>query len=230
MKKMKKINLILLLIAGLAFNYNSQAQSLGFDTPPMFPTTAALNDTNPVFVNLGIKNYGNAPFTGSNPIYLVTRVTSGGNLISIDSSMNVINQATIQPGSTYNFTYVEPYNSGRYVVGIDVVVIWPKSFGVPTHDSITYVIQITPPASIQEMLAENGIAVYPNPCSNNLNIEYTGLNNPIERVRVFDMKGTLIFSKTRNEVIDFSQIPEATYVVEVSFQSGMRRVMRVQKQ
>lgn len=227
---MKKINLILLLFAGLAFNFNAQAQSLGFDTPPIFPTTAALNDSTPLFVNLGIKNYGTAPFSGVNPIKIITQVTSSGSLVSIDSSMNTINQAAIQPGSVYNFTYFEPYNSGRYVVGIDVVVIWPKSFGVPTHDSITYVIQITPQVSIQEMLAENGIAVYPNPCSNYLTIENSRVQNPIEHVRIYDMKGRLILSKQRSEVIDFSQIPEATYLVEVAFQSGMRKVMRVQKQ
>ena len=225
---MKKHILLLLFTLGL-LSKNAFSQSLGFNTPPVFPTSASLNDSIPTIVTLGIKNYGVTQFAGNTPIFLMTQVSNSGTVISLDS-MNVINQALIQPAATYNYSYIEPYNSGRFVVGIDVVVIWPKALGASTHDSITYIIQITPQVSVEEMLAENGFAVYPNPCNNTLTIENNAIENPIEQVRVYDMKGVLMLVKNRNEPIDFSQIPDAVYVLEVYFKSGMRKVMRVQKQ
>lgn len=229
---MKKIIqfLSILLFVGLVSSSPVKGQSLGFDTPPIFPQTVALDDSMPTMIPMGIKNYGTTAFVGNTPIFIVTEVKSSGLFVSRDSSLNVINQATIPPGQTYFYTYFEPYNTGRYVVGIDVVVIWPKAVGYPTHDSITYVIQITPAVGVAELLAENGFSVYPNPCSDQLNIVNLQPSNPIERVRIYDLNGKPVLDKLRGESIDFSFIPEAVYFVEVYYKSGMRKVMKVQKE
>lgn len=220
----------ILLFVGLLNSSPVKSQSLGFDTPPVFPQSIALDDSVPTIVPMGIKNYGTVAFAGNTPIYIVTKVMSSGLLVSRDSSFNVITQANIPPGQTYVHSYFEPYNTGRYVVGIDVVVIWPKAVGYPTHDSITYVIQITPAVGVAELLAENGFSVYPNPCSDQLNILNLQPSNPIERVRIYDLSGKSIMDKLRGELLDFSNIPEAVYFVEVTYKSGMRKVMKVQKE
>ncbi len=229
---MKNFLHLFMLLSFLCFSAKSFAQgpSLGFDTPPVFPQTIALDDSAGLSVQMGIKNYGTASFLGNTPIYIVTKVMSSGLLISRDSSFNSIPQATIPSGQVYPFTYYEPYNTGRFAVGIDVVVIWPKAAGVATHDSITYIIQITPAVGLAELLAKNGLSVYPNPCVELLTIANQHPENPIERVRIYDLSGTLLLEKNRTEHIDLSKIPAAVYMVEVLQKSGMRKVMKVQKQ
>ena len=229
---MKKYLLSLLLFFSLAFSNKSFAQlpSLGFSGPAFFPDSVVL-DTVPYLVSMSIKNYSNnVPFPSLDTIKIITQVSVGGQVYSTDSSNMFAMTTALNPGSTYPFMYYEPYNSGRFAVGIDVVVIWPKALGATTHDSLEYIIKILSPSAVSELLSDDGISVYPNPCADVLTIENKHPQNPIERVSIFDIKGKLILSKSRKEQIDLSQIPAATYIIEFSYKSGMHKFMRVQKE
>ena len=221
----KAITIISLLLCVLLSKESNAQASLGFDPNffPNFPFARNLGDTG--MFRLSLKNFSNTSFNGA--ITLVTQVMGGA--LSIDTS-NIIPQTTIAPNDTVGYNFQENYSSNRFAVGIDVVVIWPKSVNAVTHDSIMYVVQISDPSSVASILNENGISIYPNPFANTFIIENRHPSNPIEQVRVFDLNGKLILSKTREEIIDLSSIPNDLYVVELFYKSGMRKVMKVQKQ
>ena len=224
---MKKAITIISLLLCVLLNKESKAQaSLGFNPNffPNFPFAKNLGDSGSF--HLSIQNFSNnTSFNGA--ITLVTQVMGGA--LSIDTS-NYIPQTSIAPNDTVGYNFQENYSPNRFAVGIDVVVIWPKSVGATTHDSIMYVVQISDPSSVASILNENGISIYPNPFANTFIIENRHPSNPIEQVRVFDLSGKLILSKTREEIIDLSSIPNDLYVVELFYKSGMRKVMKVQKQ
>ena len=224
---MKKAITIISLLLCVLLNKESNAQaSLGFDPNffPNFPTSQNLDDS--AYFTLRIKNFSNnTSFNGA--ITLITQVMGG--TLSIDSS-NYIPQTSIATNDTISYNFHENYPASRFAVGIDVVVIWPRAVGATTHDSIMYVVQISDPSSVASILNENGISIYPNPFASTFIIENKHPSNPIEQVRVFDLSGKLILSKTREEIIDLSSIPNDLYVVELFYKSGMRKVMKVKKQ
>ena len=110
-----------------------------------------------------------------------------------------------------------------------MVVIWPKALGVSSV-STTYVIQIVSANGVEELLAADGISVYPNPCNEQLNIKNLAPENPIEQVRFLDADGKLILMRTRQQRIDLSEIPNGMYMVELYYKSGARKILKVQKQ
>ena len=110
------------------------------------------------------------------------------------------------------------------------MVIWPRAANTLTHDSITYQINITGIHNLANTLTENGISVYPNPFTSSFTIKNKYPANPIEKINVYTLSGELLFSKTRDESIDFTAFEDAVYVVELFYKSGMRKVMKVQKQ
>jgi hypothetical protein len=228
MKKIFTILLFLLLISNVNKTY-AQGPSLGFDTLavfPSFPDSVTLGDT--VSITLVIKNHGNAPFSG--PISLFTQIKDSTNTaVSLDST--AIGQVSIGSGTNFPFTYTEVYSIARnFFVGIDVVVIWPKAVGVPTHDSLKYIVTIYSPSSVSRMLVENGIQVFPNPFTDHFNVLDKAAQNKIERVSIYDIKGILIRSYFPNETVDLSSIPNAFYLVELHYKTGMRKYVKVQKQ
>ncbi|MES1226465.1 MAG: T9SS type A sorting domain-containing protein, partial [Bacteroidota bacterium] len=214
---------------------HAQIASLGFDTLfPIFPPfdTTAVQDSSFAVRAVRIKNFGNDTLfiNSSTPVKFMTQVSQGGSQVSLDSTFNIIIQGTLWPDSTINVNYFEPYNANRFPVGIDVVVIWPKAAGADVHNTITYTIEIFAQTAIAELLAEDGILVYPNPCIDRLSIENKKPLNPIEQVRIYDFQGRLLLSKSRDETIDLSQLPNASYVLELSFRSGTKKSLRFQKQ
>lgn len=230
---MKKYIRILLLLFTAAFSNQSLAQlpSLGFSGPVFFPDSANLDDSIPSMIPMTIKNYSNnVSFPLYDTIKIVTQVSVGGAVYSTDSSNIFTIPTVLSPGSTYPFLYYEPYNSNRFAVGIDVVVIWPKAFGAITHDTLSYTIHILPPTAVAEILAEDGISVFPNPCQDRITITNKFPSNPIEQVRIYDLKGNLLLTKYRKDCIDLTQIPSATYLIEISYKSGLHKFMRVQKE
>ncbi len=221
--------LLFVLAISTSEKANAQGPSLGFDTLqglPDFPDSLTLGDT--ATFNLQIKNYGNSPFSG--PIYIISQIQdTTGNAISTDSSL--VAQATIAQGTLFTVTYTEEYSAARnFFVGIDVVVIWPKAVGVPSHDTLTYSVQIYSPSSVSKLLVENGIQIFPNPFSNQFSIVNSSAQNKIERVSILDMKGKLLLTKKPDEILDLSAIPDAVYIVEIRFKTGMRKIVKVQKQ
>ena len=229
---MKNSILLILFLFSLSLckQVNAQGPSLGFDTSqgaPNFPDTVILGD--PASFTLKIKNWGNSSFSGAFSIERQIKDSTG----SIVDSATIIStqQAAIAQGTIFNYTFADTFSLARhFFVGIDVVVIWPKAAGTATHDSLTYVVHVLSPNSVSNLLAENGISVYPNPCSDLLIIENKRPENPIEQVRIYDMKGKLILSKNRDELIDLSQLQNALYMVELKYKSGMRKILKVQKQ
>jgi len=62
--------------------------------------------------------------------------------------------------------------------------------------------------------------IYPNPVKNKLFIEYILFNNPSNSIKVFDLNGKLLFSKTINmsfgiERINVSSLSPGTYIVKL---------------
>jgi hypothetical protein len=231
MKTCKKL-LLILFVFGISLKGYAQTPSIGFDSIPVFFPSFALQDTTTVTVPMQLKNYGATSFTASLglPIKIMTEVFQNFLSVSLDSTNNVIQQAVLLPGSTLLFNYFESYDANRFPAGIDVVVIWPKVAGAPIFNNTSYVVQVFAQVGVSELLVEDGIKVFPNPCSELLTIENRVSNNPIEQVRIYDLNGKLLLSKSRYQTIDLTQLPNATYVLDLLLKSGDRKVMRFQKQ
>jgi Secretion system C-terminal sorting domain len=232
MKTYKKLFLILCVLGSSLKGY-TQTTSIGFDSLfPVFFPQSVVQDSSVAFLTLKLKNYGTNSFTASlgSPIKIMTQVYQNGFAVSLDTTNNVIQQAVLLPDSTILYNYFEPYDANRFPVGIDVVVIWPKIVGAPIFNTINYTVQVSAQVGVSELLIEDGIKVFPNPCSDLLSIENRVSNNPIEQVRIYDLKGKLLLSKSRYQTIDLTQLPNATYVLDLVLKSGDRKVMRFQKQ
>jgi hypothetical protein len=70
------------------------------------------------------------------------------------------------------------------------------------------------PAEVEEN--ENEISIYPNPVSNNLNVNVDGLEN----VKIYNSQGQLVLEDSKN-TIDASMLPNGLYFVEVKTSNGL---------
>ncbi len=75
--------------------------------------------------------------------------------------------------------------------------------------------------SIGEKKIVNKVAIYPNPCNNELNINLN--QNVVTQFLIFDMQGKLIFEKSINAYynkIDLSYINDGVYILKINNGSG----------
>ncbi len=70
--------------------------------------------------------------------------------------------------------------------------------------------------------ARLGLAIYPNPSSNTVNIKYTTDVNQFQKLSVFDMSGQLMISKIQPvEILDVSDYPNGIYTFRLETKEGI---------
>jgi hypothetical protein len=124
-------------------------------------------------------------------------------------------------------TYAQP---GHYNVCLSV----SNAFCSDMHcDSSFYVFKtegglithlvIQAPTGIEQIESAQGIKIYPNPATNELNIYSNGL--PVEQVRLFSIDGRLIAEvKKGTSKIDISNFAKGAYIAEVKLQNSTKKI------
>ena len=225
---MKRRLSVLCLAFLFAFMQRSGAQQtlIGFDTTFNFVTPASVLQGDTASFLVRIKNYGN--FQTDSSLQVLSGIMGSGflNSIAVEPTFPTLSNTILQPSDTVITRVITNYSASRFALGIDVVVIWPKAINAITTDSLIYSINVNPNA-ITEVLNDNGFKVFPNPFSNSITIN---TSNPVERINLYTASGQLIFSKSKTETINLSQLENAIYYLELKYKSGTRKRIKVMKQ
>ncbi len=203
----------------------AQFAKLGFDSNQCFFPNTIIQDSS--FVNsLAVISVNGVPYSGTITV-MVSTMDSSGNLTLIDSSFS--QQTSVTPGTATNLVYLQHYSSQHFGLGIDVVVIWPKAVGTLPPDTIIYTVFVMP-NGIADLFNQEGVSIYPNPCTSVVSIQNKQPKNAIEQVRIFDIHGKLILTSNTATPIDVSELNAANYLVEIRYKSGTRKIMKIQKE
>lgn len=215
-KAMKKLFLVALLSFFIGGNSYSQSLSIA-DTL----TALSIPDT----VNYGsntsysvIVEYFGGVFNGT--AYLVAGVDSSGGLQSIDT---VASQVVSFTGNDSIFFNVPDTfdNINGYRFGGNVVVIWPVAIGLNTLDTFrtdVFVIQSVGINDFQHLY--DLISIYPNPAKNYICLEKSEQNIDVKRVRIYNLKGQLIYDEKFRSKINISQLSKGLYFLKLESDEG----------
>jgi len=128
--------------------------------------------------------------------------------------------------SCYNFIINDSYSDGFTEGGGSVAMHWNDElilfFTQAEHDDSSYTaVFCVNEYSVDEILKNNIVNVYPNPTAGKLNIEYTPESDTSIRIAVTNMLGKIIFiqdyptSGFRSACIDLGSYPAGLYNVSV---------------
>ena len=209
---MKRAYLLLSFLLGLlALNSNAQNVSLRVDSILGIPDTVYPGQV--VSYSVVLKNNGFIPYQG--PLQLAMDNGQGQIAYLYFSATPVV----VLPGSTYTITgSTVTIDSSFFRPGGNVVVVWPYTSQLIQYTPRTFTTYVvTNLQGIDEPSFSETIRMYPNPANSFLTIENT--NPCIGRVRIFDLKGRIVFSehydKEKNIRFALEGLPSGLYSVEV---------------
>ena len=133
----------------------------------------------------------------------------------VENASIAINQGRLVSGSKIQTEYLEN-NGGRDYFGNEVSNILPPTIGafnLNTTDDFEL-----------NIIVEESIVIYPNPTSNKINIEFGLLSNNDLVVKIWDVKGNLIYVKDNNNsslCLDTSSLTKGLYQIEISDNSNL---------
>ena len=137
------------------------------------------------------------------------------NFYKVENASIAINQGRLVSGSKIQTEYLEN-NGGRDYFGNEVSNILPPTIGafnLNTTDDFEL-----------NIIVEESIVIYPNPTSNKINIEFGLLSNNDLVVKIWDVKGNLIYVKDNNNsslCLDTSSLTKGLYQIEISDNSNL---------
>lgn len=209
---MKRVYFLLSLLWGLlSLSANAQNVSLRVDSILGIPDTVYPGQV--VSYSVVIKNNGFIPYQG--PLQLAMDNGQGQIAYLYFSATPVV----VLPGSTYTVSGATvTIDSSFFRPGGNVVVVWPYTSQLIQYTPRTFTTYVvTNMQGVQEPSLSETIRMYPNPANSYLAIENT--NPSIERVRIFDLKGRIVFSehydKEKNIRLALEGLPTGLYSVEV---------------
>lgn len=193
---------------------SAQAQaSLGMYLSSVSNSTPPLNSQ--ISVATFLKNYSTTDtFTG----IIDFRVA---NQDSIITDINVIGKPNytgtsikLAPLEAKAALFTVQLLPSHFKAGPDIIIVWPVATA-NIVDSARAPIAIQIAAGISDMGVSEGIYV----SDDLLMIKNTGLNNSLQRVRIFDVTGQLVLSSEINagtSAISLRDIPNGVYIAEIS--------------
>lgn len=224
---MKKYLLLILTALLVVSSVVTRAQSvIGLDSTYSIVLPPFKNQLDTMSYQIRIKNYG---LVAIDSIEILSGVIGSGFLssIAVESTTPDISSILLQPGDTITTRVITQISPNRFPLGLDVVVIWPRAAGAITLDSTSQSIYILPfSTQVAAVDPTNEAKIFPNPFSSTL---FIGDAKNIEKLLVFDLKGNLIFSKPALSQLDFSILPEASYVLELVYKNGPRKKIKLVK-
>ncbi len=210
MKKLLLVALLTIFIGG-----NSYSQSLS-----IIDTTSALSVPDSVSYGsnsgytIDVQYFGPSPFTGT--IYLVAGVDSSAGVQSIDTvgSQAVVGFLNLD---TANIFIPDTFdNNNGYRFGGNVVVIWPVAATLTTLDTFQTNVFVTQALGVTENQdLYNAFSVYPNPLKNYIHIDKYDQNIDIKHVRIYNLKGQLIYDEKFKSKINISHLPRGMYFLKL---------------
>lgn len=226
---MKRIYQLFCLLLLITSTIEVKAQALlKFSpyVPIIIPSPVNQGDTGSYLVC--VKNYGNAQ---ADSIEIVSGVMGSGflNSIAVENNTNpFISGFVLQPGDSVTTLVTTYFSPNRFPVGIDVVVIWPRAAGAVTLDSSYQFAAVYPPfTGTAELNSKKEINLFPNPFATGFRIS-DALN--LEKILIYDMNGKLLCTKPKANYYDFSNLPEASYFIDLIYHDGSRKRVKVLKQ
>jgi hypothetical protein len=217
---MKTIVRFLLIVCLSSPIFSAKGQViLGIDTLLNWPDTAISGQA--YFPTAIVSNTGPTPYQGTIQVAFQTQNTSGFvGLLYFNSNPiflppNDTAWLTPQNGLTFDSLFFRPGNN--------VVVVWPIASALADIDTFNTSVFVVTTNSLTELEKES-ILLAPVPAREYLHLKIKQ-NNPIERVRIFDVSGReIILSSTSesNDTRDFflGNLPAGTYLIEVRFLNG----------
>jgi hypothetical protein len=209
---MKRALLLLSFLFGfLSYNGNAQNVSLRIDSIIGIPDTVYTGQT--FTYSVVVKNNGFIPYQG--PVQLAMQ-NGQGQIAYLYFSANPV---VILPGSSYTVSNtILTIDSSFFRPGNNVVVVWPYT---------SQLIQYTPRAfttyvvnnlqSIEDVPLTQSVSVFPNPTFDFIQIN--SVNRTIERVRIYDINGKLVYQEQNNNgaslFIYVGDLPVGIYSVEL---------------
>ncbi|MGE0562147.1 MAG: T9SS type A sorting domain-containing protein [Flavobacteriales bacterium] len=217
---MKKVVVIYLFLMLVPFIGKAQ---LSID--PVITSQNFTQDTVPLgtVVNFNVKVLYTSltPFTGT--VYLVSGVDSSAGITSVDtvgftSVVNMVNDTFSIP-----FTDTVTLQNG-YRVGEDIIVIWPVAAGLTPLDTFRTDIFVTPIITGLNEHKElfDKVSVFPNPLSNQLTIKQLTTDLNIKQVKIYNLRGELVYHELYQQNIDVSNLPKGSYLLELELENRQR--------
>ncbi|MBL4592558.1 MAG: T9SS type A sorting domain-containing protein [Flavobacteriales bacterium] len=213
---MKKLLLVTFLPLLLCLNGYSQTLSIN-DTLAAFniPDTVSYGSTSSYTIPV---EYLGGNFNGT--VYLVAGVDSSGGLQSIDTVASQV-VSFIGPDSIF-FNVLDSFvNSNGYRFFGNVVVIWPVAAGINTLDTFQTDVFVTSSVGINENQdLYNSFSVYPNPTKDYIYIDKKDQNIDVGRVRIYNLRGRLIYDEKFRSKINISHLQRGLYFLKLEIEGG----------
>ena len=211
-RTMKRAILFLSFLMGLlSFNGNAQNASLRVDSILGIPDTVFPGQV--VSYSVILSNNGFIPYQG--PLQLAMDNGQGQIAYLYFSATPVV----VLPGSTYIVSGATvTIDSSFFRPGGNVVVVWPYTSQLIQYTPKSFSTYVTNGfQGIEEPSLAETIRIYPNPASSIVHI--SNGNNTIERVRIFDMKGRIMFNENYNQQslveLNIESWPVGLYSIEL---------------
>ena len=210
------MNRILYLLFFLICINISNAQShLTFGSDGvMHPDTLSMGD--PINFSFWIINQGNVSFTDSVDVFCQTFDVSGIQLSNVQMGSYIGTNSTIDPGDSLYISINGTVTSSSYVVGDNIVVIWPSSL-IPGTTSDTSFTNIHIKSNMTSVLDKSfdHISIYPNPM-----LEFSYIDCPstsISSLRIFDILGNIVEYKSdlQQNIIYRDGLKSGIYIIEI---------------
>ena len=211
-RTMKRALLLFSFLLGLlSFNGNAQNVSLRIDSIIGIPDTVFPGQI--VSYSVILSNNGFIPYQG--PLQLAMDNGQGQIAYLYFSATPVV----VLPGSTYTVSGATvTIDSSFFRPGGNVVVVWPYTSQLIAYTPKVFNTFVTNSfQGIAEPSLAETVRIYPNPASSIVHI--SNGNYTIERVRIFDIKGRIMFNENYDQKslveLNIDRWPVGLYSIEL---------------
>lgn len=221
------IALPLLLLAGNKSRAQVSTPLIGIQSIQGIPDTIYIGFT--YDVSTIVRNYyAQNTYTGGLAVRLAIYGDTSLPSIALYSNTNIFFNPNIDSLAFDTTVYANP----QYFVlggGITTVVVWPQ-VDAPTTDPYIQQVTILDPLGLAERRERDDLSLYPNPANDKLVISSSIKNNTIERVRIYDLSGKLVFDKPNESYqgkeftyVDLTNLSNGVYIIEALTPKGPAR-------
>lgn len=209
---MKRACFLLSLLWGL-FSLSANAQNVNLRVDSILGIPDTVYPGQVVSYSVVLKNNGFIPYQG--PLQLAMDNGQGQIAYLYFSATPVV----VLPGSTYTVSGATvTIDSSFFRPGGNVVVVWPYTSQLIQYTPKSFSTYVTNGfQGIEEPSLAETIRIYPNPASSIVHI--SNENNTIERVRIFDLKGCVVFNKKYDQEslveLNIESWPVGLYSIEL---------------
>lgn len=221
---MKRLILFIALIFS-AFFTNAQV-NLGMSQAIIgLPDTVNYGDT--ANIRVYVKNYGPSTFTGDIVLYTAVDTGTGLNITNIDTSL--YNTSNFQQGDSLQAVLPQDFSNPQYDYKRNIVVIWPSAINAITQDSVTDSVYVLDPTGVKQViLHENFLKIYPNPSSDELNLQPEDLGKEFfEEIRILDLEGREIRKMKYEDLISLKGLKSGIYYLEIRSKKYCTRIKMI---